>query len=111
MQTPQAKNRSAKGRFKRPLKTLSTHPTSKARSNLIWRQALARPKCEPEHRRLVVTATQTRKGNDEKNAFKHGVGSCGPVCMGTDAAGTATTAAATATTAAVADKYYHDNEN
>jgi hypothetical protein len=55
MQPPQAKNRSAKGRFKRRKKNLSTHPASKAHSNLIWRQALARPKCEPEHRGFVAT--------------------------------------------------------
>src|SRR5207302_6209173 len=67
-----------------PLKSLfETSGMQGASESNMAASSSARPQIQPVHGKLIAKTTKIRKGNHEKNAFKHGVGSCGPVCMGT----------------------------
>jgi hypothetical protein len=57
------------------------HPPSQIRIQYSG-ELFAERELSPDGGERIAAATQTRKGKNEKNAFKHGVGSCGPIRMG-----------------------------
>src|SRR5260370_22888191 len=73
----------SKRRLQGHLKDFSKHPACKARTNLIWRQALPPgPQFNRYMGKLIARATQQLRENHEEKAFKHRVGNCGPSFSG-----------------------------
>src|SRR5690348_7528949 len=71
-----------KGLFKHRQKIDSNiHPPSQIRIQYSG-ELFAERELSPAGGERIAAATQTRKEKNEKNAFKHGAGSCGTVCMG-----------------------------
>ena len=83
IQTGRVRFRKGKELFKHRKKIDSNiHPPSQIRIQCSG-ELFAERQLSPEGGERIAAATQTRKGKNEKNAFKHGAGSCGPVRLGT----------------------------
>jgi hypothetical protein len=83
MWAAQVKIRRAKDLFKHRKKSIKNIRSISQIRIQYGGELFACPELQSEGGKLIAAVTEIRKGENEKNAFEHGLGSRGPVGLGT----------------------------